>query len=145
SNEAAVGTVPLNLLWSFFIGALVLVGSILVTVIGTKEYSPEELVSFDEVKEEIEEGKSNLLDIFSDFKKMPVTMRQLSWVQFFSWFGLFGMWVFATPAIAHHIYGLPLNDSSSQEYQDAGNWVGILFGVYNLVSAIFAFCLDRKS
>ncbi len=141
SNEAAVGTVPLNLLWSFFIGALVLVGSILVTVIGTKEYSPEELLSFDEVKEEIEEGKSSLLDIFSDFKKMPVTMRQLSWVQFFSWFGLFGMWVFATPAIAHHVYGLPLNDSQSGTYQDAGDWVGVLFGIYNAVSAVFAFFL----
>ena len=40
-------------------------------------------------------------------------MRQLSWVQFFSWFGLFGMWVFATPAIAQHIYGLAYTDSSS--------------------------------
>ena len=68
-------------------------------------------------------------------------MRQLSWVQFFSWFGLFGMWVFATPAIAHHIYGLPLSDSSSETYQDAGDWVGILFGVYNAVSAVFAFFL----
>ena len=141
SNEAAIGTVPLNLLWSFFIGALVLVGSILVTVIGTKEYSPKELISFDEVKEEIEEGKSSLLDIFSDFKKMPVTMRQLSWVQFFSWFGLFGMWVFATPAIAHHVYGLPLDDSQSGTYQDAGDWVGVLFGIYNAVSAVFAFFL----
>ena len=76
--------------------------------------------------------------IFSDFSKMPLTMRQLGLVQFFSWFGLFGMWVFTTPAIAHHIYGLPLNDNSSQTYQDAGDWVGILFGVYNLVSAIIA-------
>lgn len=141
SNEAAIGTVPLNLLWSFFIGALILVGSILVTVIGTKEYSPKELISFDEVKEETEEGKSSLLDIFSDFKKMPVTMRQLSWVQFFSWFGLFGMWVFATPAIAHHVYGLPMDDSHSSTYQNAGDWVGVLFGIYNAVSAVFAFFL----
>src|SRR5690606_947916 len=79
--------------------------------------------------------------IFSDFAKMPKTMRQLSWVQFFSWFGLFGLWVFATPAIAQHIYGLNPNDSSSPAYQDAGDWVGILFGVYNGVSAIYAFFL----
>ena len=72
---------------------------------------------------------------------MPVTMRQLSWVQFFSWFGLFGMWVFSTPAIAHHIYGLDLDDSHSSAYQNAGDWVGILFGVYNAVSAIYAFFL----
>ena len=72
---------------------------------------------------------------------MPETMRQLSWVQFFSWFALFGMWVFATPAIAQHIYGLPFSDSSSETYQDAGNLVGILFGIYNGVSALFAFIL----
>lgn len=68
-------------------------------------------------------------------------MRQLSWVQFFSWFGLFGMWVFTTPAIAHHVYGLPLTDTSSATYQNAGDWVGIIFGVYNAVSAVFAFFL----
>ncbi|TDN87626.1 maltose/moltooligosaccharide transporter [Salegentibacter sp. 24] len=143
SNRTVVGEVPLNLLLSFVIGAAILVGSILVTVITTKEYSPEELEKMDDHVEDTvdEKEKSSLMDIFSDFAKMPHTMRQLSWVQFFSWFGLFGMWVFATPAIAHHIYGLPLTDSSSATYQDAGDWVGVLFGVYNGVSAVFAFFL----
>ncbi|SKB38561.1 maltose/moltooligosaccharide transporter [Salegentibacter holothuriorum] len=143
SNRAVIGEVPLNLLLSFVIGAAILVGSILVTVITTKEYSPEELEKMDDhVEEPVDENeKSSLLDIFSDFAKMPHTMRQLSWVQFFSWFGLFGMWVFSTPAIAHHIYGLPLSDNSSEIYQDAGDWVGVLFGVYNAVSAVFAFFL----
>jgi len=142
SNETSAGVVPANLIWSFIIGAAVLIISILVTVTTTKEYSPEEMASFDnETVEESEEENSSLLDIFDDFKKMPVTMRQLSWVQFFSWFGLFGMWVFATPAIAQHIYGLPHTDSSSSVYQDAGDWVGILFGIYNLVSAFYAFAL----
>lgn len=141
SNEAAVGEVPLNLLLSFIIGAVVLVASILVTVIGTKEYSPEQLKAYASDEEEIEEEESSLLNIFSDFKKMPATMRQLSGVQFFSWFALFGMWVFATPAIAHHIYGLAIDDTHSVEYSNAGDWVGILFGVYNAVSAVFAFFL----
>jgi maltose/moltooligosaccharide transporter len=148
SNEAEPGSIPLNLILSFLIGAIVLVGSILITIFTTKEYSPEELEQFADAKDfnkEIEEEKhkkeSNLLDIFEDFKQMPVTMRQLSWVQFFSWFGLFGMWVFATPAIAQHIYGLEVSDSSSTTYQNAGDWVGILFGVYNLISAFYAFAL----
>jgi maltose/moltooligosaccharide transporter len=148
SNESSDGGVPFNLILSFIIGAAVLVISILVTVISTKEYSPEELDSFEKekVEQEIisktkEKESSSLLDIFDDFKKMPTTMRQLSWVQFFSWFGLFGMWVFATPAIAQHIYGLPFTDSSSRTYQDAGDWIGILFGVYNLISAFYAFAL----
>jgi maltose/moltooligosaccharide transporter len=148
SNESSDGGVPFNLILSFIIGAAVLVISILVTVISTKEYSPEELDSFEKekVEQEIisktkEKDSTSLLDIFDDFRKMPTTMRQLSWVQFFSWFGLFGMWVFATPAIAQHIYGLPYTDSSSASYQDAGDWIGILFGVYNLISAFYAFAL----
>lgn len=148
SNRAVEGEVPFNLILSFIIGAVILVVSILVTVFFTKEYSPEELASFEEeqadsdaMEKDGEEDKSSLLDIFDDFKKMPVTMRQLSWVQFFSWFGLFGMWVFATPAIAQHIYGLAYTDSSSPSYQDAGDWVGVLFGVYNLISAFYAFAL----
>lgn len=138
-NEAQPGEVPTNLLLSFIIGAAVLVISILVTVFTTKEYSPEEMAQFSEGEEEPAE-ESSLLDIFTDFKKMPLTMKQLSSVQFFSWFGLFGMWVFSTPAIAHHIYGLSLDDHGTA-YQNAGDWVGILFGVYNAVSAVYAFFL----
>ena len=147
-KTAPDGSVPDNLLWSFIIGAAVLIGSILVTVFTTKEYSPEELAQFEDQKKHVEalqedgeKQKAKLSDIFEDFKKMPETMRQLSWVQFFSWFALFGMWVFAVPAIAQHIYGLPPDDSSSETYQEAGNWVGILFGIYNGISAIFAFLL----
>ena len=142
SNTAPEGVVPPSLIWSFIIGAIVLVSSILITVFGTKEYSPEEMALINghapDTKAEKEAG---LLNIFTDFKNMPLTMRQLSWVQFFSWFGLFGMWVFSTPAIAHHIYGLPIDDSHSSTYQDAGDWVGILFGIYNAVSAVYAFFL----
>jgi maltose/moltooligosaccharide transporter len=142
ANSTEPGEVPLNLLLSFIIGAIVLLVSILITVVTTKEYSPEEMAQIHASEEEIKEDeKASILDIFTDFKKMPLTMKQLSFVQFFSWFGLFGMWVFATPAIAHHIYGLPLSDSSSETYQNAGDWVGVLFGVYNLVSAIYAFFL----
>jgi maltose/moltooligosaccharide transporter len=138
-NESAPGEVPTNLLLSFFIGAGFLLVSVLITVFTTKEYSPEEVAQFNDAEDEVDE-KSSLLDIFSDFKKMPLTMKQLSSVQFFSWFGLFGMWVFTTPAIAHHIYGLSLDDHGDK-FQEAGDWVGILFGVYNAVSAVYAFFL----
>lgn len=147
AKTAPEGTVPENLLWSFIIGAIVLVTSILITIFTTKEYTPEELALFEKAKladdenTSIEQSKAKLTDIFNDFTSMPETMKQLSWVQFFSWFALFGMWVFAVPAIAQHIYGLPASDSSSETYQEAGNWVGILFGIYNGVSAIVAFLL----
>ncbi|MDF0715941.1 MFS transporter [Muricauda sp. 334s03] len=143
SNTAVAGEVPLNLLISFVIGALVLIISVAITVFTTKEYTPEEMALLNQngESEGTEKNTNSLLDIFTDFALMPKTMRQLSWVQFFSWFGLFGLWVFATPAIAEHIYGLDPNNSQSTAYQNAGDWVGILFGVYNGISAIFAFFL----
>ncbi|MFV8270697.1 MFS transporter [Flavobacterium sp. GT2N3] len=148
SNRNEEGGVPMHLILSFIIGAIILVGSILVSIFTTKEYSPQELAQFEDEmahqKTKVADANlkgSSLLDIFDDFRKMPTTMRQLSWVQFFSWFGLFGMWVFTTPAIAHHIYGLPISDSKSEAYQNAGDWVGVLFGIYNLVSAFYAFAL----
>ena len=140
SSDAPDGGVPPHLILAFFIGAIVLAGSIIWTVIRTKEYPPEQMAQF-QGGELIGKKKSSLLDIFSDFAKMPKTMRQLSGVQFFSWFGLFGMWVYTTSAIAHHIYGLPVSDHSSKTFQEAGDWVGIIFGVYNAVSAIYAFFL----
>ena len=90
--------------------------------------------------EELHE-EAGLGQIFKDFASMPKTMKQLGLVQFFSWFALFSMWVFSTPAIAQHIYGTDVNDTSSVTYNDAGNWVGIMFGIYNAVSAIFALAL----
>lgn len=141
-NVTSEGSIPPHLIFSFSIGAIVLIVSIMVTVFTTKEYSPEELRALEQDKQETSiETNHSIFDIFTDFAHMPKTMRQLAWVQFFSWFGLFGMWVYTTPAIAHHIYGLPLGDTHSQTYQDAGDWVGIIFGVYNLISAIYAFFL----
>jgi len=54
---------------------------------------------------------------------------------------LFSMWVYSTPAIATHLYGLPIDDNKSATFNEAGNWVGVIFGIYNFVSAIYAMFL----
>ncbi|MXN91216.1 MFS transporter [Flavobacterium sp. Sd200] len=152
SSEAAPGQVPYHLILSFIIGAVCLVGAVLLTISTTKEYTPQQMEVFEAAQAETgtpvaKEENHSILSIFDDFAKMPKTMRQLSWVQFFSWFGLFGMWVFTTPAIAHHLYGTPLKElkdftaAENALYQQAGDWVGIIFGVYNAVSAVIAFFL----
>ena len=143
SSVAGEGEVPFHLILSFIIGAIAIIITVLITIFTTKEYTPEQLDAFEiaEGKEPIVEEKSSLTQIFTDFGNMPKTMKQLGLVQFFTWFALFGMWVFATPAIAHHVYGLALSDTHSETYQKAGDWVGIIFGVYNGISAIFAFFL----
>jgi len=142
------GGIPDNVIFSFYIGAAALLGTILWTVIKTKEYPPEEFEAFadaeaGELTDEEKEKKKNssILDIFTDFANMPKTMKQLGLVQFFSWFVLFSMWVFTTPAIAQHIYGLDITDVSSEAYNEAGNWVGSLFAVYNGVAMLFALAL----
>jgi len=145
-KTAGEGEIPLNLIISFVVGAAILLGSILWTVLTTTEYSPEELEEFDseELENEVVEGeKPSLVHIFRDFASMPETMKQLGLVQFFSWFALFSMWVFTTPAIAEHVFGVAKGDTSSPLFQEAGNWVGVIFGVYNAVSAVFAFFLPK--
>lgn len=140
----ANGTVPQNVIWAFVTGAMLLITAILWTIFTTKEYSPEQMASFgdDKGEDEINPFSHGLLSsVFKDLKSMPQTMRQLGWVQFCSWFALFGMWVYMTPAIAEHIYGLAPNDTTSADFNVAGNKVGVLFGIYNLVSAVFAFAL----
>lgn len=143
SKVAPEGSVPANVIVSFYVGAAVLVAAIIWTVVTTKEYSPKQLKEYGIDLEEPKTDKkiSGMAQIFKDFAAMPKTMKQLGLVQFFSWLALFGMWVFTTPAIAQHVYNLPINDTSSELYNDAANWVGILFGVYNGVAAIFAFAL----
>lgn len=145
ANTAPEGEVPLNLIISFAVGATALVSAILWTIFTTKEYPPQEMAEYEshETGKEVEHKreKSSILDIFRDFAKMPVTMRQLAIVQFFSWFALFSMWVFTTPALAQHVWGLSSTDRSSEAFNTAGDYVGIIFGVYNAVAAIFAMFL----
>lgn len=143
SKVAEEGAVPFNVILSFYVGAAVLLAAIIWTVVTTKEYSPAQLKEYGLTEEEDgDKPKQNgLMEIFRDFAAMPKTMKQLGLVQFFSWLALFGMWVFTTPAIAQHVYQLPANDTSSALYNDAANWVGVLFGVYNGVAAVFAMAL----
>jgi len=139
SKTAAPGHVPPNIIFSFYAGAFILITSLLWTIFKTREYPPEEYAKF--YHEEPEEKSKGILTIFSDFSNMPKTMRQLGLVQFFSWFALFSMWVFMAPAVAQHVYNVAPSDTSSAKFADAGNWVGVLFGIYNGVSAIYALCL----
>lgn len=142
AKTAAEGQIPDNVVYSFYTGAIVMLIALGWTVFKTGEYTDKELSQFypDVVKEERAKGIRN---IFKDFVAMPTAMKQLGLVQFFSWFALFSLWVFSTPAIAQHVYGLDASDTSSSSYADAANWVGILFGIYNGVSALIALLLPR--
>lgn len=77
--------------------------------------------------------------IITDLLNMPKTMKQLAWVQFFSWFALFAMWIYTTNAVTGHVFGT--NDTKSKVYNDAADWVSVMFTVYNGVAAAVAFLL----
>jgi len=139
SKVAVEGQIPNNVIYSFYVGAAVLIATILWTVITTREYSPEEMESHHAIP--IQEEQHGLITIFKDFKNMPLTMKQLGVVQFFSWFALFSMWVFTTPAVAQHIYKVTPGDTTSAQFADAANWVAFLFGIYNGISAAYALIL----
>ena len=127
SKEAGQhGLVPDNVTYSFYTGAFVLLATVLWTIFSTSEYPPQEAV-----EEDYSAEKQKFY--------VPPVMLQLLLVQFFSWFALFSMWVYTTPAVALKFFGT--TDPDSGLFQEAGNWVGILFGIYNGVSAILALTL----
>src|SRR5512147_2036882 len=83
--------------------------------------------------------QNGFVTILNDFQDMPHTMKQLAWVQFFSWFALFAMWIYTTPAITSYLYHT--TDTSSPAYNEGANWVGVGFGAYNGVAAVVAFLI----
>lgn len=143
-GTAPAGHVPENVIYSFYAGGLVLLCTVLWSVIKTREYSPQELRSFSESTVQAEESTAvfGLGTIMRDIKAMPAVMKKLGRVQFFSWFALFMMWVYTTPAIAESVFYL--HEGNRQDlYMEAANWVGVLFGIYNGVSAVYALFIPR--
>jgi len=162
-NTAQMGEVAPSVMWAFYIGASVLLGSVIWTVIRTKEYSPEQYKRYKGLNEDDDKGQekqtlgARLSGFFTLVVNMPTTMKQLAVVQFFSWFALFIMWVYTTPAITQHIWNVDKNwfdpayiaaapmvpEAVTIAKGAAGDWVGILFAAYSVFAAIFSVFLAR--
>jgi maltose/moltooligosaccharide transporter len=157
SNEASANVIPMNVKLAFFIGGLVFLGSILYTVLTTKEYPPEDLEAFEKEKEETAGFLNGLTSIFDNIMHMPKTMLKLGIVQFFSWFAFFTMWSMATPALTEHVFDAAKPDSNAFNmddsisatayktadlaYNNAAELVGSAMGSYGLSSMVFALIL----
>jgi maltose/moltooligosaccharide transporter len=140
SNTPAPGEkVAPTVIWAFYLGGGALLLSVLWTSFTTKEYPPEEYRKYNQLKKE-EIRKSSFLSLL---KEIPVTMWRLAIVQFFSWFALFLMWVYTTPGIAQNVWATSAADSTSAAYNEAGNWVGVIFAVYSLFGALFSLIMAR--
>lgn len=206
NTSEIAGEIPPSVKWAFYIGGVIFFSAVLVTILTTKEYSPEELRSFEkanavdssgveilrdapvakksffnvgaifvlvgsasilatyflELEKELyimgailllfgilmylsvalrSNGKTKnvLVEVFSDLLRMPKTMLQLAIVQFFTWIGLFAMWIYTTAGVTSHILGT--TDTQSAIYNEGADWVGVLFGIYSGVAALVAFLL----
>jgi len=206
NTSEIAGEIPPSVKWAFYIGGAIFFSAVLVTILTTKENSPEELRSsetanavdssgveiprdapvakksffnvgaifvligsasilatyFLELEKELYimgsilllfgilmylsvalrsngNTKNVLVEVFSDLLRMPKTMLQLAIVQFFTWIGLFAMWIYTTAGVTSHILGT--TDTQSAIYNEGADWVGVLFGIYSGVAALVAFLL----
>ena len=139
SNTAPEGVIPDSVKYSFFIGAIVFLASVLWTVLSTDEFPPEDIKKWEEEKLKTKGVFHGLVEIGQGIFKMPKVMLQLAMVQFFTWLALFSMWIYTTSSVAQNAFGT--TDTTSKLFQDAGDWVGVMFTVYNGISAIVAFML----
>ena len=138
-NYAEKGVVPDSVIWSFYIGAAILILCVLYTTSKVKEWNPEEYKEYNPVAEENE----TKADWFTLLKNAPSTFWTVGLVQFFSWAAMLYMWNYTTGAIAEVVWNT--TDASSPAFQEAGNWVGILFAVQAVGSVLWAIVLPRFS
>jgi len=139
SNVPVDGGVPDSVRYSFYIGGAAFILAVMWTVFTSTELPPPDLDRFMAQRRESRNVGVALREIVGGFGHMPKTMVQLAFVQFFTWIALFALWIYTGPAIADNVYNT--TDPLSPGYQDAGNWVGVMFAVYNGLSALAAFVL----
>ena len=126
-NVAEKGVVPDSVIWSFYIGAAILILCVIYTTTKVKEWNPEEYTSYNGVKDKEESKEENKANWLTLLKNAPSTLWKVGLVQFFCWAAFLYLWNYSTGAIAETVWNT--TDASSEAYQEAGNWVGILFAV----------------
>ncbi|HEY9670044.1 MAG TPA: MFS transporter [Waterburya sp.] len=138
SNEQKI---PLTVELSFYVGAALFLGTILWTVVTTKEYPPPDLAEFKQKQMQRSGLLGSFREIWGALQEMPLMMKQLAWVQWFTWLGLDCFFLYFPPAIAHNIFGATDQDSSA--YTIGIEWAGICIATYNAVGIIISFMLPR--
>jgi maltose/moltooligosaccharide transporter len=137
--------IPLTVQYSFKIGAAAFLIAVLWTVITTKEYPPENIEEFKAKRAQhsgiLELIKALITEIVGAIKEMPATMKQLAVVQLFTWLGLFCMWLFFGLMTSYHVFGA--SSPEDPKFPLGGEWGGICFMVYSIVTFVVAFGLAR--
>ena len=138
ANTAAPGVIPDSVIWSFYVGAGILILCVIYTTIKVKEWNPQEYADYNGLDKPLDEEKVNLIQLL---RKAPSTFWTVGVVQFFCWAAFMYMWTYTNGTIADTCWGT--TDVASEGYQAAGNWVGILFAVQAIGSVVWALVLPQ--
>ncbi|BCI63056.1 SLC45 family MFS transporter [Coprobacter secundus] len=136
NNTAEKGLIPDSVIYSFYIGAAILILCSLYTSIKVKEMPPKKFEEFHRISTTQKKEKS---DFISLLKNAPKVFWTIGLVQFFSWAAFMYMWTYTNGAIAANVWGVI--DTSSAAYQEAGNWVGVVFAIQAIGSVCWAIIL----
>lgn len=140
SNVAAKGVVPDSVIYSFYIGAAILILCVIYTSAKVKEMPPKEYAEYHGLDKPLNEEKVNIVKLL---RNAPKAFWTVGLVQFFSWAAFLYMWNYTNGAIAETCW--QTTDPTSAGFQEAGNWVGILFTVQAIGSVVWAMALPRFS
>ena len=140
-NYAAKGVVPDSVIWSFYIGAAILILCVIYTTMKVKEWNPQQYAAYNGMAGEVEKEEEGKADWITLLRNAPSTFWKVGLVQFFCWSGFLYLWNYSTGAIAET--GWNTTDPSSEPFQEAGNWVGILFAVQAVGSVLWAVVLPQ--
>ena len=150
SNVAEKGVVPDSVIWSFYIGAAILILCVIYTTSKVKEWNPQEYAEYNgangangtnETNETNGTNEEDSANWFTLLKKAPSTFWKVGLVQFFCWAAFLYMWNYTTGAIAETVWDT--TDPASENFQIAGNWVGVLFAVQAIGSVVWAAVLPQ--
>ena len=142
-NVAPEGVVPDSVIWSFYVGAAILILCVIYTVSKVKEWNPQEYAMYNGIAAKSEEsdsseGSGNWIPLL---KNAPATFWHVGLVQFFCWSALLYMWTYVVDAVSATVWGT--TDPSTEAYQVAGNWTGVLYAIQAMGSVVWATVLPR--
>ena len=143
SMDAAEGRIPAAITLAFYIGAAAFFIAVLYTILTTPEYPPEDIAAFLREKEETKGFWRGVRAILAGISAMPAVMKQLAAVQFFTWLGLFAMWIYFSVSVGTHFYGGLANGTDEQRklFSEGVAWAGLCFAAYNGVCFLFSFVI----
>ncbi|HYV26624.1 MAG TPA: MFS transporter [Candidatus Eisenbacteria bacterium] len=142
NDTSAANAIPPNVRIAFYLGAAAFLGAVLWTIVSSKEYPPEDVEAFRAKKIQTQGLGHFVREIFDALVEMPSTMRRLALVQFFTWLGLFCMWLHFSNAVPV-IFGAP--DEKSPLFKSGAEWAGVCYAVKDAVTFVAAFALMSAS